>query len=134
MLAAVVIALTMFTGQAKAAGVALPDTPQGKQVEAWLKAFNSGDEKVFMKAQEELMAPAVLARRSPEERAKLFQRLKGDFGTMKLEKVIKATAQQIVIQVPTQDGATGTFTFDFEDKAPFKITGLGVDVQAGGGV
>lgn len=130
MFAALVIALTMATGQAK--GAALPDTPQGKRVAAWLEAFNSGDEKVFTKVQDEQFAPSVLARRTPEERAKMYQRLKGDFGTMKVEKVTKATALQIAIQVPTQDGATGTFTFDFEDKAPFKITGLGVDVQAGG--
>lgn len=133
MFAAVIIALTMFSGQAKAEGVALPDTPQGKHVQAWLKAFNSGDEKTFLKVQDELFAPAVLAKRTPEERAKMYQRLKGDFGTMKVEKVTKATAQQIKIVVPTTEGGEGTFTFDFEEKAPFKITGLGIDVEAGGG-
>ena len=131
MLAAVVIAMTMFGGQAKA--VALPDTPQGKAVQAWVAAFNSGDEKVFETAQLDLMVPSVLGKRTPEERAKMFQRLKEDFGTMTVEKITKNTAQQIAIQMPTRDGGTGTFTFDFEDKAPFKIVGLGVDVESGGG-
>lgn len=132
MFAVVMMALTIFVGQAKATGVVLPDTPQGKQVEAWLKAFNSGDEKTFMKAQDDVMVPAVLAKRTPDERAKMFQRLKGDFGTMKVQKVTKATAQQIKILVPTLEGGQGTFTFDFEEKAPFRITGLGIDVEAGG--
>lgn len=133
MIAALLLTVTMFTGQAaKAEAPMLPDTPQGKAVQTWVKAFNSGDEKTFLKAQEDLMSPTVLGKRSPEERAKLFQRMKGDFGTMKIEKVLKATAQQIKIQVPTQDGATGTFTFDFEEKAPFKIVGIGIDVQSGG--
>ena len=99
-----------------------------------MKAFNSGDEKTFLTVQDELMSPAVLSKRTPEDRANMFQRMKGDFGTMTIEKVTKATPQQIKIQVPTQDGATGTFTFDFEEKAPFKIIGLGIDVQAGGGI
>lgn len=133
MIAALLLTVTMFAGQAaKAEAPMLPDTPQGKAVQTWVKAFNSGDEKTFLKAQEDLMSPTVLGKRSPEERAKLFQRMKGDFGTMKIEKVLKATAQQIKIQVPTQDGATGTFTFDFEEKAPFKIVGIGIDVQSGG--
>ena len=132
MFAAVMIVLAVFGGQAKASGAALPDTPQGKHVQAWVAAFNSGDEKTFMRAQDDLFAPAVLAKRSAEERAKMFQRLKGDFGTMTIEKVSKATAQQIQIQVTARDGAIGTFTFDFEDKAPYKISGLGIDVQAGG--
>jgi hypothetical protein len=130
MLVAVVMALMMFVGQG-AADVALPDTPQGKQVAAWLKGFNSGDAKAFEKAQQDTMAPGVLAKRTPEERAQMFQRLKGDFGTMKVTKIVKATAQQIQIIVPAQE-AVGTFTFDFEDKAPFRITGLGIDVEGGG--
>lgn len=129
MFAAVMIAATMFAGQA----AALPDTPQGKAVQAWVKAFNSGDEKAFLKVQDELLAPAVLAKRTPEERAQMFQRMKGDFGTLTIDKVAAATAKQIRLIVPTKDGgAIGTFTFDFEDKAPFKITGLGIDVESGG--
>ena len=42
MFAAVMIVLAMFGGQAKAPGAALPDTPQGKHVQAWVTAFNSG--------------------------------------------------------------------------------------------
>ena len=131
MFAAVVMALTMLSGQG--AAVALPDTPQGKRVDAWVKAFNSGDEKTFLKAQQDLFSDAVLGKRTPEEQAKMFQRMKGDFGTLQVQKVPKATAQQIKIVAPTKDGGEGTFTFDFEDKAPFKITGLGIDVEAGGG-
>ena len=90
MIAALIMAFTVFMGQAKTDGVVLPDTPQGKAVQAWVKAFNSGDEKAFLRVQDELMSPAVLTKRTPEDRAKMFQRMKGDFGTMKIEKVVKA--------------------------------------------
>ncbi len=123
--------MTLVSGQAKTDGPALLDSPQGKHVQAWLTAFNSGDEKTFLKAQEELFAPATLAKRTPEERANMFRRLHGDFGTMKVEKVLSATPQEIRILVPTADGGEGTFTFTFDAKAPFRITGLGVEVQGG---
>ena len=109
---------------------ALPDTPQGRHVDAYIKAFNSGDEKVFLAANEKLMTAELLARRPPEERAKLFQRMRGDFATLNIARLEKTTATQISFLAITKDGAEGTFTFDFEEKAPYKISRLAIDVEA----
>jgi len=68
----------------------LPDTPQGKQVKAYIDAFNSGDEAKFLEAQEGLMAADALARRPPAERAKMFNRMTGDFGTLTVKRVAAA--------------------------------------------
>jgi hypothetical protein len=111
----------------KDAPKALPDTPQGKQVKAFIEAFNSGDEKTFLKAQEELMASDTLARRPAADRAKMFNRMKGDFGTLTVKRAA-ATADQIRVVVPDKDGNEAIFSFDFEPKAPYKIRGLGVDL------
>jgi hypothetical protein len=108
----------------------LPDTPQGRHVDAYIKAFNSGDEKVFLAANEKLMTPELLARRPAEERAKLFQRMRGDFGTLKIARLDKTTSAQISFLAMLKDGAEGTFTFDFEEKAPYKISRLAIDVEA----
>jgi hypothetical protein len=112
--------------------VALPNTPQGKVVQAYVNAFNSGDEKKFIAWFEANVSAAVLAKRSAEERAKMFQRMKGDFAKLVPTRVVKSTAQQIQVVFPTADGqAEGTFTFDFEEQAPYKVSGLSVEVQSG---
>jgi hypothetical protein len=129
MLTAWLVLMTMFVGQAKE--VTLPDTPQGRHVEAWIRAFNSGDEKTFLQAQDALMAASVLGKRTPQERAQMFHRMQGDFGKLQVARVVKATPQQITIIVPTKEGDEGTFTFDFEEKAPFRISGIGIDVRGG---
>jgi hypothetical protein len=109
----------------QAASTRLPETPQGKHVQAWVTAFNTGDEKTFLTAQRAHMAKSVLDKRPEAEHAKMFQRLRGDFGVMKIEKVVKATADEILFTVRTGDGALGTFTVKFEAPAPYLIDSIG---------
>lgn len=111
----------------KDAPTTLPNTAQGKQVKAFIDAFNSGDEKTFLKAQEDLMTPEVLAKRPAAERAKMFNRMKGDFGTLTVKRVA-ATPEKIRVVMPDQDGNEAIFSFDFDTKAPYKIKGLGIDL------
>jgi hypothetical protein len=105
----------------------LPDTPQAKYVRAFIEAFNSGDEATFLKTQEAVMAAGTLASRPAEQRAKNYARMKGDFGTLKILRAV-ATAEQIRAVIPDKDGNEAIFSFDFDNKAPFKIKGLGVDI------
>ena len=105
----------------------LPDTPQGKQVKAYIDAFNTGDEKKFLAAQEALMAADALAKRPPAERAKMYNRIKGDFGTLTVKRVA-ATPDKIRVVVPDKDGNEAIFSFELETRAPFKIKGIGVDI------
>jgi hypothetical protein len=109
---------------------ALPDTPQGRHVDAYIKAFNTGDETTFLAANEKVLGAALLAKRPAEERAKMFQRLRGDFATLRIARIVKATSTQIAFVALLKDGNEGTFTFDFEEKAPFKISRLAIDVDA----
>ena len=89
---ATLVLVSLFALQTAAlTSVTLPDTPQGRQVDAYIKAFNTGDEKVFLAANEKTMTPELLAKRPAEERAKLFQRLRGDFATIKIARMVKAT-------------------------------------------
>jgi hypothetical protein len=105
----------------------LPDTPQGKHVKTYIDAFNSGDEKKFLAAQEQLMAAEALARRPAADRAKMFGRMKGDFGTL-IVKRAASTADQIRVVMADKDGNDAIFSFDFESKAPHKIKGIAVDI------
>lgn len=103
----------------------LPDTPQGRRVKAYIDVFNAGDEQKFLKAQEELMASETLAKRPAADRAKMHNRLKGDFGTFKVKRAV-ATAEQIRVVIPDKDGNEAIFSFDFEAKAPYKIKSIGI--------
>lgn len=111
----------------KDAPATLPDTPQAKHVKAYIDSFNAGDEAKFLKAQEELMSPETLAKRSAADRAKMYNRLRGDFPTMKIKRVA-ASAEQIRAIIPDRDGNEAIFSFDFDTKAPFKIKGIGIDI------
>ena len=105
----------------------LPDTPQGKHVKAYIDAFNSGDEKTFLAVQEELMSAETLARRPAADRAKMFGRMKGDFGKL-IVKRAASTAAQIRAVIGDKDGNDAIFSFDFETKAPYKIKGIAVAI------
>lgn len=111
----------------KDAPATLPDTPQGKHVKAYIDAFNSGDEKKFLAAQEQLMSAETLAKRPADQRAKMYARLRGDFPTMKIKRAA-ASAAQIRAVMEDRDGNEAIFTFDFAATPPYKITGLGIDI------
>ena len=130
MFAAVLIALMLFVPQA-GTPVVLPDTPQGKHVKAYLDAFNSGDEKKYLAMVEQHFDPTTMKDRPAAERAKMFQRLQGDFGTFKVTKVAKASAEAISLLIPNKEGIEATFSFRFASTAPFKINGIGVDIERG---
>ncbi|MEO6238095.1 MAG: hypothetical protein ABIQ52_13945 [Vicinamibacterales bacterium] len=106
---------------------ALPDTPQGKHVKTYIEAFNAGDEKKFMAVQETLFAPEALARRTAADRSKMFNRMKGDFGTLVVKRAI-ASPGQIRAVMADKEGNDAIFTFDFATTAPFRIKGIGVDI------
>lgn len=122
------IGLTLVFAQADRT-VMLPDTPQGKHVTAYIKAFNSGDEKTFVEAHERHMAKSILKNRPASEQGQMFKRMRGDFGTLTIQQVVKSTPEQIQIIVPTKGGEAATLSFDFEKDAPYKINGIGVDIK-----
>ena len=128
---AVLLALVLAVPQGAAA--TLPDTPQGKRIAAYLQAFNSGDEKTYLAMQDAQMAPEVLKRRSEDDRAQMFKRLRGDFGTMKVTKVLKASATEIQLLIPNKEGIDATFTFSFSPDKPSLISGIGVEIDRGPG-
>ncbi len=111
----------------KDAPATLPDTPQARRVKAYVDAFNAGDEAAFLKMQEENMASDTLAKRPPTDRAKMYTRMRGDFGTLKIQRAA-AGAEQIRVVIPDHDGNEAIFSFNFDAKAPFKITSIGIDI------
>lgn len=128
---AALLALVLAAPQGPAA--TLPDSPQGKRVAAYLQAFNSGDEKAYLAMQEAQMQPEILKRRSADERLQMFKRMRGDFGTLKVTKVLKASATEIQVAIPNKEGIEATFSFGFGTDTPFLISGVSVEIDRGPG-
>ncbi len=62
-----------------------------------------------------------------EAKAAMFSRLHDDFGNSKIIS-IKTVAENLVMVVKGEDGMMGTFKFKFENKSPYLIDALGIEV------
>jgi hypothetical protein len=131
MIALLLVGFSLLVGVAQTPPVVtgLPSTPQGKILERYLTAFNSGDEKLFLDTQEQLLNKTQLDRRTRQERAEMYQKMRRNMGTLSVAKVIKATPLTIQVRMRGDREAEPEFTVDFEDKPPFKISGIGVELQ-----
>jgi hypothetical protein len=103
--------------------VALPNTPQGKQVQAFITALNSG-EAAFVKFQQDHMLPT----RTPEQLKTMYGRVKKSFGEFKVLRVASASSEKLTMIVAHGSGDDATVTFSFEPAAPYRITNLEVEV------
>jgi hypothetical protein len=112
----------------KDAPATLPATPQGRHVEAYIAAFNTGDKEKFLAAHETFMSADTLARRPEADRAKLFDRMRGDFDTLKVKRAV-ADGDEIRAVITDKDGNDAIFSFAFETTAPHRISRLRVDIS-----
>jgi hypothetical protein len=106
---------------------ALPDTPQGKHVRAYVDAINSGDVKKYLAMIETHLAPSIVSKRTPEEHTEMFNRVRGDFEKLRITRVTM-TDEGIDVVMPDQEGSEATFSFTFETGAPYRITGIRVAI------
>jgi hypothetical protein len=109
----------------------LPDTPQGRHVSTYIEAFNAG-EKAFVAMYGVVTIPQMAVATPPERRAELYKQLVREVETIKVEKVIESSPKSITfsMRVP-RNGTTATFMFNFtfEDKAPFRIAAIDMEVS-----
>ncbi|MDQ3283512.1 MAG: beta-lactamase family protein [Acidobacteriota bacterium] len=78
-------------------------------------------------------APKLRERSNPESRKEFFQRLRGDFGTVKIAGPIKVVSEtKAVVPVEGSTGLRGAFILEHEKEAPFLITMFSVDVGGEG--
>jgi hypothetical protein len=107
----------------------LPDTPAGRAVLGYLKAYNSGDLSVMRGYIRDSIVQATGDTRTLDQRVEGYKRIHGDLGTLKFLGVESATAQQVVARMSTGHGDEVTMTFDIEAGPPYRIRGLRVEAQ-----
>ncbi len=114
---------------AKTAAPKLPDNAAGHIVAAYLKAFNSGDEKAMQAFLQTHLAPAYLASRSMDERLKIYQRLRGDLGDLTISTVTTTNENGLAVTFQTATGKTAEFMFEVDSAAPQKLSGLRIELR-----
>jgi hypothetical protein len=121
----VVVAFSAFAQEAD-----LPDTPAGKRVAAYIRAFNSGDVASMHEFQSNNLTAAALQRRTDAERRQMYQQIYGNLGGLELKRVVEATNDAITALFFTKNQMWATLSFDFEAQPPHKITGMGFEVDS----
>jgi CubicO group peptidase (beta-lactamase class C family) len=108
---------------------ALPDNAVGRLIAAYIKAFNSGDEKVMQAFLETTLAKTSLANRPMQERLKIYQRLRGELGNLTLSNVAATNENGLAVTFQTATGNTAEFTFELDSAEPGKLKGLRIELR-----
>ncbi len=106
--------------------IVLPETPAGRSVAAYIKAFNSGEAaiKEFFLAH---AAKSALEKTPMDVRLERFRDMKGRLGTITLESLVEARADFVSVIAKTTDGPTVRMDFKFESAEPFGLLGIGIE-------
>ncbi len=106
----------------KSSDVEFPETTAGRLASAFIEAFNSGDDKVVRKFEEEHRAASALKRRPMSELLELNRSLYEDWGTLNVLEVVSHGDREITVTVRTEkDGQGLEMVFDLEDAPSNKL-------------
>ncbi len=102
----------------------------GQRVSAYLKAFNSGDEKQMREFFADNVAPASLERRPIDARLQVYREMRSEFQALDPQRVLKADDASITLLLQTKTGGWLEFGFEFEAAPPHKLVGFRVEDTA----
>jgi CubicO group peptidase (beta-lactamase class C family) len=121
------LTVALYTAAQKADAPRLPATEAGQRVEAYIKAFNSGDEQTMRAFISNNIADASLKRRSIADRIQVYKEMLGNMKKLELHRVLEASPSAITALFQTGKGEWVEFSFEFEPEPPHKILGLRVE-------
>jgi D-alanyl-D-alanine carboxypeptidase len=104
-------------------------------VERLVAVLSAGDPEAFERFAQESFSPAMLARRTPDDRRQFVNRVHGDLGRLQLLEIVPAgpSAVEAKVRSAANPGLTATFVVEMEPAPPHRIASLGMDVSQGGG-
>jgi D-alanyl-D-alanine carboxypeptidase len=97
------------------------------QIDALVKALNSGNSDRWEKMAQEHFSPAELSRHSVEERKQVFDNLRRDFGVISIG-MVEGPDEPLRLHVKGSTGASGVIELILEPGAPYRIAALGVEM------
>ncbi len=112
---------------ADARTVTFPDTPAGRVAQAFIAAFNSGDENKMRAFSETHRSKSALESRSMKDRLEQYRELHSDWGRLEVRSVESSDEQNATVTVKPERGFSGlTLTFQCENAPPYKLSELRV--------
>jgi CubicO group peptidase (beta-lactamase class C family) len=113
-------------------GPQLPETPAGKAVEAYFKAFNAGEEA--MKNFLDKFGALSSSQRMPiQVRLDRYRQMRGQLGSLTPQKVVDSRPNLIAVTAQDQGGRLIRLDFEFEDAEPFGLLGIRIQLSGGQG-
>ena len=108
---------------ADARTVTFPDTPAGRIAEAFIAAFNSGDEDKMRVFSETHRSKSALESKSMKDRLEQYRELHGDWGRLDVRSVESSDERNVTVTVKPERGFSGlAMTFQFENAPPHKLS------------
>jgi CubicO group peptidase (beta-lactamase class C family) len=130
-----VLALLASTAGLAARTAQGPSPEVRARIDAFVQGVNAGTPEAFEAMAQANFTPEMLARRSAADRRQMAARLKSDFGTIAVERVLR-NDDELELQVKGSTGLSATIVLTLEPAAPFRIARMGVQVggppQGGG--
>jgi len=111
--------------------VSLPDSPAGRLVAAYLKAYNSGNADNVREFFRNNTSREALDRASAEERTERYQRLHDRLGSLEIRRVIEAKGGYCSVLMRAEKGGYFIFEFELEETSPHHLVRLMVDEAEG---
>lgn len=124
---AVVVAVMGLAAATPAAGQPGASGP-GAVARAFFDALATGNPERFEAMAGEQFAPGLMARRTPDDRKRLIERIIADFGQLTLDGIRKTGDDRITLVVRGSTGLEGRIELTLETAPPYRITMLGVEV------
>ena len=100
-------------------------------IDALVKAANSGSSEEWEKMAQEHFSPSELKSHSVEERKQVFDNLRRDFGTISVG-FVEGPDEPVRLQIKGSTGASGIIEFSLEHAAPYRINDLAVMIGGSG--
>lgn len=97
------------------------------RIDAFVKGVNADTADGFEAMAQANFTPGMLARRTAADREQMFRRLKSDFGTMTVERVMR-NDDTLELRVKGSTGIQATIALDLEAAAPFRIMSMRVEL------
>jgi len=128
----IVAAAAVTAAGAQSAEIQYPQTPAGKAVEAYFKAFNAGEEamKAFFA---NFTAKAALEKTPLDVRLDRYRQMRDRLQSLEPRKLADARDNFVSVVARTGAGELVRLDFEFEAAAPFGLLGIRIEDMGGGG-
>ena len=116
-------------GAPLAPAITLPDTPAGHAVQKYLRAYLEPDPAAMRRFLQDEVIQSASDHRTLQERMASFEAMRDDLGALTPVEVPSANAGEMVVRMRSAHGGEATFTFTIQETAPYRITGIRIEVQ-----